>query len=820
MPSGSWNRTVLSPHGVMTGAWTRVAPHASNRFIAASRLGTWRVSMPELSTIYDYMRAHASLLGARILQKYPALHQFDDPVPPRIENLLRKPFPAQTIAIMGLAKRWREWRTGMVVAECGTGKTLISLRAIHVHSEGRTSTSLAMVPPHLVEKWAREAFLTLPRVRVFLIDDLRNGGDENKSHGVNEVRLRHGRIVREGFRTTLSELRLRKESPSSRRRWLSLCGRPSLFIVGRERAKLGYFWRHAYRVPDSGPYVGCVVNSDTGKPVIIDDSRLTAGEFEKVKIAETIETRGEKSCRPLHSPLWQADSDKIRRMAPIEFIGRYMPAWFDYAICDEIHQLAGDTAQGNALGTLASYTDKIVGLTGTLLGGYADDLFNTLYRLEARKMKERGYEWGSPGRTGFIQDYGVLETVTRIDPADNACSKAKTTVTVRRKPGASPLLFGEFLMQLCAFVFLEDISAELPPYEESFVSMPMDERMRIAYQALEDAIRKALKEHKGNRSVLSTMLNTLLLYPDHPYGLGTLYGSEFDPELKRNVRFIIAETRDLPAEQLYSKERKLIEEVKRELAEGHRCQVFAVYTQKRDVTARLERILSNEGIRTAVLRATVDTAKREAWYARQIKEGVQVVISHPKLVETGLDLLDFPTILFYESGYSLHTLRQASRRSWRIGQRRPVRVKFLCYEGTMQTACLRLMGKKLLVALTMEGKFAGEGLQNIDEDDDMLSSMARELVERNGIGETADAVWKALNTEHQKLFPGASRLVDDSCSIEVPTSLLTAQADPAALVEEVIAGDAALIFGQRPGSLSGRRARGRQTVAGQASLFE
>jgi hypothetical protein len=55
--------------------------------------------------------------------------------------------------------------------------------------------------------------------------------------------------------------------------------------VGRERAKLGYFWRHAYRIPLSGPYLGCVVNSDTGKPVIVDESRLTAAEFEKVKIA-------------------------------------------------------------------------------------------------------------------------------------------------------------------------------------------------------------------------------------------------------------------------------------------------------------------------------------------------------------------------------------------------------------------------------------------------------------------------------------------------------------------------------------------------------
>jgi hypothetical protein len=434
-------------------------------------------------------------------------------------------------------------------------------------------------------------------------------------------------------------------------------------------------------------------------------------------------------------------------------------------------------------------------------------------------MKGHGYEWGTTGRSSFIQDYGVLETITKVEPANNACSKAKTTSTVRRKPGASPLLFGEFLMQLCAFLFLEDISRELPPYEETYLSVPMDAPMREAYCELEDEIRKALKAHRGNRSVLSIMLNTLLVYPDHPYGLGTLYGTEFDTELKRKVRFVIAEPRDLPEDRIYSKERRLIEEIKKELAEGRRCQVFAVYTQKHDVTARLERILSNEGLRTAVLRASVDTSKREAWYTRQVKDGVQVVICHPKLVETGLDLLDFPTIIFYESGYSLHTLRQASRRSWRIGQRRPVRVKFLCSEGTMQTSCLRLMGKKLLVALTMEGKFAGEGLQSIDEDDDMLSAMARELVERNGIGETADAVWRALNAAHQKLFPTTSGCSDDADSLEPPHILLGTQYDPAGLVEGAIDAGPIVVFGRRPESLSGRRRRGRPVVPEQASLF-
>jgi len=196
---------------------------------------------------------------------------------------------------------------------------------------------------------------------------------------------------------------------------------------------------------------------------------------------------------------------------------------------------------------------------------------------------------------------------------------------------------------------------------------------------------------------------------------------------------------------------------------------------------------------------------------------VQVVISHPKLVETGLDLLDFPTIIFYESGYSLHTLRQASRRSWRIGRRRQVRVKFLCYEGTMQTACLRLMGKKLLVALTMEGKFAGEGLQNIDEDDDMLSAMARELVERNGIGESADAVWKTINTEHQKLFPTASEAVDEVASRELSGNVIPSDSDTPVLVQQLIDSTSVLIFEHRPGSA--RRPRTKSSVPEQASLF-
>jgi hypothetical protein len=128
------------------------------------------------------------------------------------------------------------------------------------------------------------------------------------------------------------------------------------------------------------------------------------------------------------------------------------------------------------------------------------------------------------------------------------------------------------------------------------------------------------------------------------------------------------------------------------------------------------------------------------------------------------------------------------------------------------------MGKKLLVALTMEGKFAGEGLQSIDEDDDMLSAMARELVERNGIGETADAVWRALNTEHQKLFPTTSAR-NDGTPFSEASILADAQNDPAGWVEGVFDTAPILVFGRRPELSSGRRRRAKPAVPEQASLF-
>jgi hypothetical protein len=428
---------------------------------------------------------------------------------------------------------------------------------------------------------------------------------------------------------------------------------------------------------------------------------------------------------------------------------------------------------------LARAGRKLVALTGTLMGGYADDLFNVFYRMEPQTTVAEGFPYGGEGRREFQQQYGVLETIEKIRDEDNACSRApKRTIQVLKKPGASPLLFGKFLMSTTAFLALEDIANNLPPYTEGVLSSNMDTPLQKAYEELEKALRDAMAEHRGNKSLMSVLLNALLLYPDHPYGFDEIWARAFDPATKQFYKMFVARPEELSRESVYAKETALIDDIRRELLQGRRCQVYATFTGEKDVNGRLERVLTSAGLRVAVLRSSVPTHAREEWYDRQLQSGVEVVVCHPKLVETGLDLLAFPTLYFYQTGYSLHTLRQASRRSWRIGQKYPVRVKFLTYKNTMQETCLRLMGKKMLVALMMEGKFSGEGLQSLDADEDLLSAMARELVEKAGVGERADEIWRQLDRERNKHMdqvldqagsPEAADEVDRNCGNEANT---------------------------------------------------
>jgi hypothetical protein len=210
-----------------------------------------------VDTYYKYLRIYAQELGSRIVEMYPPVQGPSDPIAKQIGNLLRKPLPAQALTITGLAKHLKTARSVRIVGECGTGKTLMSIGVAHTHADGAPYSTIAMCPPHLVLKWAREVLITFPRARAFVIYDLRNGGDPSRPHGVVEVQIKQGHAVNKGLKTSLFEMRTME-----RKGWRKICPGPAYIIVSRETGKLSYHWKHAYSVAESGPDKGSVINPD------------------------------------------------------------------------------------------------------------------------------------------------------------------------------------------------------------------------------------------------------------------------------------------------------------------------------------------------------------------------------------------------------------------------------------------------------------------------------------------------------------------------------------------------------------------------------
>lgn len=136
-------------------------------------------------------------------------------------------------------------------------------------------------------------------------------------------------------------------------------------------------------------------------------------------------------------------------------------------------------------------------------------------------------------------------------------------------------------------------------------------------------------------------LQALLAFPD-----GCTRG---EMVMDKTTGHVVAEAPVLPAEHVHPAERALLGLALRERDRGRRVLVHAVHTETRDITPRLRAVLVGAGLRIAVLKATtVKPEAREEWVARQVAAGLDVLIAPPRCVQTGLDLIDFPTISWAE----------------------------------------------------------------------------------------------------------------------------------------------------------------------------
>jgi ribosomal protein L16 Arg81 hydroxylase len=92
-------------------------------------------------------------------------------------------------------------------------------------------------------------------------------------------------------------------------------------------------------------------------------------------------------------------------------------------------------------------------------------------------------------------------------------------------------------------------------------------------------------------------------------------------------------------------------------------------------------------------------------------------------------LLEFPTIVFIQSGYDVYTVQQAARRAWRIGQLVDCEVWFLGYEGSAQMKCYELTRKKIAVSQSTSGHMLDSGLDVLNQDGDSIEvALAKQLM--------------------------------------------------------------------------------------------
>jgi hypothetical protein len=686
----------------------------------------------EIKTLEEYLLAHGSLLGKQAEQSLNPLHLPDQHLLPTL-NLLRSPFESQANVIEAARKALQRQKSILLVGEMGTGKTLMGLAAIHAHAGGRPYRALVLCPGQLIHKWEREIRETIPSAEAIQV---------------------------ESWRMLLPLYRSRKPIGVE---W---------YIIARDRAKLGAKWQPVYQVRTKiadgflrCPECGRRLVNDKREPLLAGSpgmdgqpgTGLWRRRFKCEWVLSSYASHPVEECgsadrlvKGCGSPLWQMNGE-LRRYEPALYIKRRLRNVFEYLILDEVHEAKGtDTAQGHAAAALIASCRKVIALTGTLIGGYAEHLRPLLFRLSPASLIREGLGWSNA--TAFNERYGRIETrITERSGGrseDNRMSRGSKTTIKMARPGIMPPLFGRHLIDKCVFLSLNEVAQDLPPLTEDCVPIPMDRELAVAYQHdVEAPLREAIQEmmKRRDRRLLGTMVQTLLAYPDHPFGWEQI------GYWKNNQFATVATPPNLAVEINRPKEQALINLVRSEKENRRQVWVYVQYTDKHDVQTRLERLLKKAGLEVGVLRSSIPLARREEWIAKHAWQ-LDVVISHPRLVETGLDLFDkagrhnFPTLCFYETGYNLFTLRQASRRAWRIGQRKPCRVVYLYYERTMQDRALALMGKKLAAAQALEGKFSSEGLVSMaGEDASVEIALARSLVDRIDEGDVK-RMWSRVSS--------------------------------------------------------------------------
>ncbi|OLE53472.1 MAG: hypothetical protein AUG51_12985 [Acidobacteria bacterium 13_1_20CM_3_53_8] len=389
-----------------------------------------------------------------------------------------------------------------------------------------------------------------------------------------------------------------------------------------------------------------------------------------------------------------------------------------------------------------------------------------------------------------------------------------------------------------AFLELTDVAPFLLPYSEEVDVIPMEGDLLTAYKEFESKITAELAQMlvKGDKRALGSWFQCLRRYPNMPY-------DDCVCQIKK-TGYVLGTAKKLTEDTIYPKEQRIIDIVQGELEQGRRVIIYCENTGEYDIQPRYKALIEKHvkprnGIspNITILRSG-DTLGREAKLKKAVDDGCNVLICNSALVQVGLDLIDFHTIIAPSIPSSTSQMRQSYRRIHRPGQTKHTKVIILVYP-TMELRLLKLMSQKMQTSLMVEGQLPGQGLVSFsagdsESDGDYQIALARQIKESLEQGkDTADVMQEAEELQRQfKAAEEAARTANEYITVDEPanniiemplvditTKALQGSTEPVVVIPTVLTQDPwAAMRAKRDAAKKQRKAKAKP-VAVQSSLW-
>lgn len=581
--------------------------------------------LDKLESVTDYLNTFGVTVAERIKNLFvPLFDPSKEPLSPEVlavnqyihDHAGYSLYDAQLAVAESVKRQLQRNKVGLIVAECGAGKTKIGAAAIastaaglyaqHKNAGLFKTFNVVLCPSHVTKKWVREVEETVPNTFAAVVHSIQEfdhlyqmyeRGTKSCFAILSKEKARDGYMRapavlyrqwnREGLqidrKTPLPDCGAANERPDTPVFCCPECGTAVMANISRDGTVYripanSLFFRREHRENHKceacGASLWTALNpsawgrqkawakiGDYGfvyRPLIDEHIRKAKSEALKEKLGDLSMTPGAVSA-----------ARGANRAFPLSsYIKRKYKGRIYGLIVDELHQYNNKSGQGDAMAELYDTAKKVVGMTATLINGYSSGIFYLLYRMVPSLMKKDGKDYETP--TEFDKEYGVIQTTyEEVEPEYNSNRRTvQSRVSTRLLPGVSPLVYSRFLMEYAVFLSLTDMGKDLPEYEEIPVPLSMPEAVEEEYDRIEAMLKSVLKnDRKAARKILSAYLNLLTAYPDQPCGHKPIY-HPLDG-------YPIVEPADTAApDAILLKDGKVLEIVERKIAAGEKVLVY------------------------------------------------------------------------------------------------------------------------------------------------------------------------------------------------------------------------------------------------------